>query len=124
MDFAVVRGKKLGVNRDIADAGIHTRIIGASGIKDAVIELNTYCKICEELPKGITRESFEKNEHAYWAKRLINDANLQLSSHGRIDVGTLADLKNIGINPIRDDKGQLAYEMPKELGLEFKKDEV
>lgn len=94
-------------------------------INDAIEELNVYYSVYEKLPKDITRESFEKAEHAYWANRLIADAEAQLFSIGSIEQGTLQSLNQIGINVKRNkETNSIQYEIPKQLLIEAEKDGV
>lgn len=94
-------------------------------ILDAGAELNCYYAIYETLPQDITRESFEKSEHLYWSKRLIADAEKQLSTQGRIETGTLDALLQIDVMPVKNaETGALEWKMPQEVLLEYKKEEV
>jgi len=68
-------------------------------IDDAMIELNDYYQVFKALPK-FTREQFENGEKAYWSKRFAMEAQIEIASSGRIDIGTATSLRQIGIDPI------------------------
>ena len=76
-------------------------------IKDAMVEVETYLKMLQGLPKP-TRQEFEQGELKYWRQRLEGDARRELVEKSTVGVGTLKALEQIGIVPEgRNDKGQL-----------------
>lgn len=70
-------------------------------INDALQECAIYYKVFQSLPK-ITREEFERGEFPYWEKRLTGDAISEISARGVMDIGTLKELKKIGIQPKKE----------------------
>ena len=76
-------------------------------INDAMVEVETYLKMLQGLPKP-TRQEFEQGELKYWRQRLEGDARRELVEKSTVGVGTLKALEQIGIVPEgRNDKGQL-----------------
>lgn len=73
-------------------------------IEDCLIEVQTYTKTLEGLPK-YSREQFELAESGYWQKRLTLEADLELKSTGHISTGTLKSLIQIGAKI--NEQGQL-----------------
>lgn len=68
-------------------------------IHDAIIEVNAYKRMLEQIPK-MNRIEFEKMERGYWQQRLIADAHRELKQGGTVLVGTLAALNQLGIDAI------------------------
>lgn len=75
-------------------------------LEDQVKLINDSIEMCNFLYSGISKmgsvssEEFEKEEHRYWAERLIQDAKLSVLSTGVIKSDIAESLKAIGINPI------------------------
>ena len=82
--------------------------IEAKLIEDCLIEVAVYKKILSGLPE-YSREEFEASEPEYWGKRLLNDAQREVTSMGYVTVQTIQSLENIGIKVGRNEKGQIAY---------------
>ena len=77
-------------------------------INDCLIEIETYTKILEKLPK-LTREEFEAGELKYWRKRFIMDAKNEYISTNTISVSTIKALQSVGISIKKTSDNQLVY---------------
>jgi len=98
-------------------------------IEDCAIEMRVYEDILNKMPE-FTREEFESGERTYWKKRLIADAERDITSSGTISAGTLDALKQIGCPAMRSADGKfviaddrsdiLIWEKPKEVKDETK----
>lgn len=88
-------------------------------INDAIIEVETYYKVYSSLPK-FTRKQFELSEYVYWERRLIADAERELLTTGRIDLGTLKSLNQINITPVRTEVGQIEFRKTEPMLIEEK----
>lgn len=77
-------------------------------IEDCVVEIATYRKILEQLPK-YTREEFEAAEPEYWGKRIIGDARREVVSSGCLSPQTIESLENLGFKISRNKEGCLVY---------------
>lgn len=65
----------------------------------AVREFAALHAIFKAFKKNYTREDIDKAQPAYWAKRLTHQAELDMLSYGRVQVGNADALHQIGINP-------------------------
>ena len=77
-------------------------------IADCVVEIATYRKIMEGLPKT-NRVDFENAEYEYWKERLLKDAKHEITSSGSVSKGTIDALEQMGIEVGRNEKNQIAY---------------
>lgn len=95
-------------------------------INDCVFEVAKYYQKYKELKlqlPDMTREKFELAEDKYWKARFQIEAKREVQSMGRIEIGTLASLDNVGLAPTGNEKGQLIFvEKEKPELLEGKKD--
>ena len=58
-----------------------------------------------------TREDFERGERQYWTARLLGDAKREIISSGRIAIGTMSSLENMGIVGVQVlDNGTVQYQ--------------
>ena len=79
-------------------------------IEDAVIEVETYAKMLERLPKLKDRAQFEAAELRYWQARLKADAARELIAGKRVEAGTQKALSQVGIDTKIDRKtGELVF---------------
>lgn len=79
-------------------------------IDDAMVEIQTYLSLLEELPELKSRIDFEKKEFEYWVKRLTDDATREYVSTRTISVGTIKALNQIGFNVIHnEDKFEIRH---------------
>lgn len=81
-------------------------------INDAVIEVakyyDIYTKLKEFLPE-FTRDKFELAELKYWRARLTKEASREAACLGRVEVGTLEQLDNVGVLVGRTDRGGITF---------------
>jgi hypothetical protein len=62
----------------------------------AVREFDALYKVFKSFPKQYTREDLNKNQEEYWTKRLARQANQDLQAYGRVGVGNIEALRQIG----------------------------
>lgn len=84
-------------------------------IEDAMIEIETYENILDGLPDNITRKIFEEAELGYWKKRLLDVAQIEVTSTGTVSVGTMTSLKNIGMQVGRNEEKKIVYKEIKKI---------
>jgi hypothetical protein len=77
-------------------------------IEDAIIEVASYSKRLEQLPK-FTREEFEAAERGYWKARLLASMDRELVGSGTVAVGTVEALNQLGVSVARTEQGRIAY---------------
>jgi hypothetical protein len=75
-------------------------------IEDCAVEIAAYEKILSTLPE-YTREEFEKGERKYWTKRLLNQSNKEILTHGTMETGTALALEQLGLIVGKNKQGQL-----------------
>lgn len=73
-------------------------------INDALVEVNTYKAMLEELPPLKDRVEFELAELGYWEKRLTGDLRREMIEKQTVGVGTQKALEQIGIDVRVDPK--------------------
>lgn len=78
-------------------------------IADAWVECEVAQARIEALPRIVTREDFERSEGPFWVNKLLQQAHDEQIGHGRIEVGTIQALRQVGITINRDVNGQLIF---------------
>lgn len=63
----------------------------------AIREYQTLCKLWESFPRKYTREEMDADQEVYWHRRLVNDAQYDLVTSGRIGRGTIEVLDQLGM---------------------------
>jgi hypothetical protein len=66
----------------------------------AVREFDALYRCFKKFPKQYTREDLNANQEEYWEKRLQRQANQDLLAYGRVGVGNLDALRQIGHAPL------------------------
>ena len=77
-------------------------------INDAMVEVETYSAMLEDLPAMKDRGEFEAAELGYWEQRLLGDMTREMLEKGTVGVGVQKALGQIGHDVRKDKKsGQL-----------------
>lgn len=63
-------------------------------------EFKSLYKIWQEFPKKYTREELDAGQSNYWRKRLTRQANQDLQATGRVQVGNMESLTQIGMTTV------------------------
>jgi len=66
----------------------------------AIREFEALKRIFESFPKKYTRQELNDAQPEYWKKRLTRQANLDLLAKGRVGVGNLDALRQIGLSTV------------------------
>ena len=82
---------------------------GEKYIADALLECQAHQVRIDQLPPIATREDYERQEAAYWVRKLLIDIHDQETATGRADVGTIAALRQLGLPASRNQAGHLEY---------------
>ncbi|KAA0593012.1 hypothetical protein J2848_005627 [Azospirillum lipoferum] len=69
-------------------------------LRDAIAEIEVMYQEWKSLPPVESRQQFEEEEHRYWIDRLVGNAVMQIKSGGRIEVGTIEALHQIGVHDV------------------------
>lgn len=115
IDIAEIKEKLLttiGYDKERLQIDLEEKEFGLSNeidlIADCIVEIATYRKIIEDLPK-VTRSDFENAEYSYWKERLLRDAKHEITSSGSISKGTIDALEQMGIEVGRNESNQIVY---------------
>lgn len=65
-------------------------------VNDAVIEVETFAAMLEDLPQEMTRERFERSERTHWVAKLTRAAELEIMTQRVPSIGTLQALEKVG----------------------------
>lgn len=67
-------------------------------LEDAMYDFTMYKGLYDKMKK-MTREDYNKEEHAYWQRRAIRQAEEDIIAIGTISVGNIQFLKKMGLDP-------------------------